>query len=54
MAPVDCSRVVFLPDRFPDDTIYEYYIYDGPFGRITSQYKYENGEIVHVDDGGNF
>ena len=53
MAPIDCSRTVKLPERFPDDTIYDYYIYSGPFGRVTSQYKYDFGEIVHVENGGS-
>ena len=53
MAPVDCDRTVKLPERFPGDTIYDYYIYSGPFGRVTSQYKYDFGEIVHVENGGN-
>ena len=52
MTPVDCARRVMLPDRFPGSTIYDYYIYSGPFGRITSQYKYDNGGIVHVENGG--
>ncbi len=52
MSPVDCGRVTVLKDRFPDDTIYDYYIYDGTFGRVTSQYKYNYGDIVHVEGGG--
>ena len=52
MGPVEEEKCVHVSDRFSGDEIYDYYIYSGPFGRVTSQYKYNNGEIVHVKDGG--
>lgn len=54
MAGLSYDRAVILQDRLPGDAIYDYYIYDGTFGRVTSQYKYNPATkgIDHVENGG--
>ena len=53
MSPTDCDHQVVLAD-VEGVTLEDYYIYDGTFGRITSQYVYQDGGIVHKDDGGEY
>lgn len=49
MSAIDCNSVVNLSQSVD---VSNYYIYEGPFGRISSSYVSKDGQVVEVTNPG--